>query len=99
MAAEGRADCEGNARHALTGGIYGDAHDTALTIAGVDAVRLEAGARCRNAMPRAVAVCAAHNGTGYLFLVRQTSCQDSGNNLFSGIDPLREVLEGVRFLP
>lgn len=96
---EGPADCEGHARDALTGEIYEGAHATAVAVAGVDAVRLSAWTRCRNAMPHAVAICVAHEGLGYLFVVRQHSCQGGGNNLFSGIDPLAELLEGVRFVP
>lgn len=94
------AACEGAARKELAGGIYDEAEvQQALVVSGADAVRLEAWARCRNAMPRAVALCAVHGGSGYLFVVREHSCQTSANNLSSGIDPLQDLIDGVRFLP
>lgn len=97
--ADGIAACERLARTALTSDIYEDANAEPVQVSGTEAVRLEAWAKCRNAMPRAVALCAVHGGRGFLFVVREYSCQTSANNLFSRLDPLQELADGVRFLP
>ncbi len=50
---------------------------------------------CRNATPRGVVACAKVAGRTYLLQAVQAGC--SGRNLFSGIDPLTELADGISF--
>ena len=46
-----------------------------------------------------VVICLPFRDTGYVLKATQLSCRSPGYNLFSGIDPLQELLDGIRFVP
>ena len=50
-------------------------------------------------MPSGVVVCMPYRGSGYAVTASQTGCRDGARNLFSGIDPLDELVRGIRFVP
>lgn len=91
-------DCLDLARMALWGRHYEPPAVTSVEVAKLPAVRLAARARCRNAMPEAVALCVHHRGSAYVLTARKAGCFSGGNNLFSGIDPLYEIAMGLRAL-
>ena len=95
----GIADCGQLARRKLGHQLYDEATQSVTEIAGRPAVRLAAHTRCRNAMPQGVVICVEHRGTAYLLSATRPGCRSGGRNLFSGIDPLLELADGVRFLP
>lgn len=91
--------CEHLARGKLAGGPYDEPTISTTEIAGRPATRITAHTRCRNAMPRGVVICIEHRGAAYLLSATAPSCRSGGHNLFSGIDPLKELADGIRFLP
>jgi hypothetical protein len=95
----GRDGCEGLARTQLSASLYDRPTIVPFAVANVRAIRMEAHSRCRNAMPSGVAVCMPYRGSGYVLTVSQTGCRDGARNLFSGIDPLEELVRGIRFVP
>ena len=68
---------------------------TPIEIGGVSGERFMAHTGCRNATPRGVIACAKVADRTYLLQALQPSC--GGRNLFSGIDPLTELAEGITF--
>jgi hypothetical protein len=92
-------DCKGMARATLTGPMYEDPVVGYLDVAGVRSVRLKAPVKCRNAMPSGVAICVPYRGSSYTLSASHPGCRSGARNLFSGIDPLDELLRGVRFVP
>ncbi len=70
---------------------------TPTVVGGVKGERFEAHTGCRNATPRGVIICVKTKGSAYLLQSLNTGCQ--GNNLFSGIDPLSEIANGMTFKP
>jgi hypothetical protein len=91
--------CDALARRQLLGSLYDKPTASPIEIAGIAVVRMVAHTRCRNAMPEGVAVCLPYRGSGYLMVSTRPSCRSGANNLFSGIDPLQELLGDVRFAP
>ena len=67
------------------------------TVAGVSSLRIEAHTRCRNAMPRGVVICTVYRGSAYVLTANRAGCRSGGQNLFSGTDPLQELVGGVTF--
>jgi hypothetical protein len=100
MAPSEAADaCEALARSQLFLSHYGTPTSRSTEVAGVPALRFVAHTRCRNAMPKGELVCVPYRGNSYALAVSTISCQSGAHNLFSGIDPLKELLDGVRFKP
>jgi len=96
--AEGIEGCRTLAARAFSD-LYEQPEAGPIEIAGTPGIRLAAHTRCRNATPTGVVACVPYRGSVYLLTATQTSCRSPGFNLFSGIDPLRELLDGMRFLP
>ena len=94
-----RQDCERLAPAQLSASLYEDPMGDVTTVAGVTSLRLEAHTRCRNAMPRGVVICTVYRGSAYVLTANRAGCRSGGRNLFSGIDPLQELVGGVRFTP
>lgn len=92
-------DCDALAARAFALGPYDESEITrqATRIGGIDGVRLSAHTRCRNATPRGVAACVRFEGRAYLLSAVLPGCR--GRNLFTGIDPLSELVAGISFLP
>ena len=63
-ASDGIDNCQALARRQLSDSFYEEATVNAIEVAGVTAIRLVAHTRCRNAMPRGVAICAQYRGSG-----------------------------------
>lgn len=72
-----------------------DIERTPIEIGGVNAERFMAHTGCRNATPRGVIACVKVSGRTYLLQALQIGC--GGRNLFSGIDPLTELADGISF--
>lgn len=70
---------------------------TLRTVGGIKGERFEAHTGCRNATPRGVVICVKTGGSAYLLQSLNPGC--AGNNLFSGIDPLAEIANGMTFKP
>jgi hypothetical protein len=69
---------------------------TPIEIGGVNGERFMAHTGCRNATPRGVVACAKVAGRTYLLQALNLGCE--GRNLFSGIDPLTELADGISFV-
>ena len=85
------------ARAAFDGGRYDKQSLAAsgVSIGGLTAERFAAHTGCRNATPRGVIICVKHGGHAYLLQALNPGC--TGRNLFSGVDPLTEIADGIRF--
>ena len=92
-------ECGALARRQLSASFYDEPTTSAVDIAGIAGVRVLAHTRCRNAMPQGLVVCLPHRGSGYMVVATRPSCRSGANNLFSRIDPVQELLDGVRFVP
>jgi hypothetical protein len=68
---------------------------TPVTVGGIAGERFEAHTGCRNATPRGVVICVKSAGNAYVLQSLNPGC--TGNNLFSGIDPLAEIAAGISF--
>lgn len=68
---------------------------TPIGVGGIKGERFEAHTGCRNATPRGVVICVKTGGKAYLLQSVNVGCE--GRNLFSGIDPLAEIAEGLTF--
>jgi hypothetical protein len=66
-----------------------------IEIGGVNGERFMAHTGCRNATPRGVIACMKVAGRTYLLQALNAGCE--GRNLFSGIDPLTELSDGISF--
>jgi hypothetical protein len=66
-----------------------------IEIGGVSGERFTAHTGCRNATPRGVVACAKVGGRAYVLQAVNPGCE--GRNLFSGIDPLTELADGISF--
>jgi hypothetical protein len=66
-----------------------------IEIGGVNGERFMAHTGCRNATPRGVIACMKVAGRTYLLQALNPGCE--GRNLFSGIDPLTELTDGISF--
>jgi hypothetical protein len=93
----GREDCERLAGRQLARDLYEEPMAAMTTVAGVSSLRLEAHTRCRNAMPRGVVVCTAYRGNAYVLTASRPGCRSGGRNLFSGTDPMQELISGMTF--
>jgi hypothetical protein len=93
----GRQDCERLAPAQLSGDLYEEPMGDVTTVAGVTSLRLEAHTRCRNAMPRGVVICTVYRGSAYVLTANRAGCRSGGQNLFSGTDPLQELVGGIHF--
>jgi hypothetical protein len=89
--------CERLARSELPGDMYEEPSVDTVDVAGVKALRMTAPTRCRNAMPNGVAICMRAGGNTFLFTASRPGCRSGANNLFSGSDPLAELVESVQF--
>jgi hypothetical protein len=91
------APCAALAESAFGIGHYdvSDMARTPIEIGGVSGERFMAHTGCRNATPRGVIACAKVSGRTYLLQALQPGC--GGRNLFSGIDPLAELTDGITF--
>jgi hypothetical protein len=92
-----REDCETLAPAQLPASLYEEPMADVTTVAGLPSLRMEAHTRCRNAMPTGVVICTAHHGSVYVLTANRPSCDSGGRNLFSGIDPLQELVGGITF--
>lgn len=92
-------DCNVLAARSFALGPYDESEITrqATRIGDIDGVRLSAHTRCRNATPRGHVSCVKVNGRAYLLSALQPDCR--GRNLFSGTDPLGELVDGISFAP
>jgi hypothetical protein len=97
--ADGIEGCRALGTHQFQGSLYEEPTAGPIEVAGVAGIRLNAHTRCRNATPTGVVVCVPYRGMGYLLKATQFGCRSPGYNLFSGVDPLRELLDGIRFVP
>jgi hypothetical protein len=95
----GESGCTHLAPRKLAAGPYEEPTATAAEVDNRPAIRLTAHSRGRNAMPRGTVICAEHRGAAYMLSATRPGCRSGGRNLFSGIDPLQELADGVRFLP
>jgi hypothetical protein len=93
----GREDCEKLAGRQLPRDLYEGPMASITKIAGISSLRLEAHTRCRNAMPRGVVICTAYRGSAYVMTATRPGCRSGGRNLFSGTDPLQELISGITF--
>jgi hypothetical protein len=93
----GRQDCERLAPAQLSGSLYEEPMGDVTTVAGVTSLRLEAHTRCRNAMPKGVVICTVYRGSAYVLTASRPGCHSGGHNLFSGTDPLQELVGGITF--
>ncbi len=66
-----------------------------VVLGGRDATRIAARTGCRNATPLGVVACVKSGGDVYVLSALQAGCH--GANLFSGIDPLEEIAQGLSF--
>jgi hypothetical protein len=96
---DGIEGCRALGTGQFQGSLYEEPTAGQIEVAGVAGIRLSAHTRCRNATPTGVVVCVPYRGMGYVLKATQFSCRSPGYNLFSGIDPLQELLDGIRFLP
>ncbi|HWK37563.1 MAG TPA: hypothetical protein VNR88_01485 [Hyphomicrobium sp.] len=91
------ASCAELARAAFDGGRYDKQSLAAsgVSIGGLTAERFAAHTGCRNATPRGVIICVKHGGHAYLLQALNAGC--TGRNLFTSIDPLAEIANGIHF--
>lgn len=68
---------------------------TPWSVAGLVGERFSAHTRCRNATPEGAVACVKVAGRSYVLRAVNLGCE--GNNLFSGIDPLTEIADGMTF--
>lgn len=89
--------CEVRSARAFQFGAYdlGSIKTAPIRIGGIDGIRLAAHTRCRNATPRGVVACVRFNKRIYLVQALQAGCR--GRNLFSRVDPIAEIADGIRF--
>jgi hypothetical protein len=92
-----REDCERLAARHLARDLYEEPEARMTQVAGISSLRLEAHTRCRNAMPRGVVICTAYRGSAYVLTANRPSCRSGGQNLFTGTDPLQELVSGITF--
>jgi hypothetical protein len=92
-----REDCERLASRQLAPDLYDEPEARMTKVAGISSLRLEAHTRCRNAMPRGVVICTAYRGSAYVLTANRPGCRSGGRNLFSGTDPLQELIGGIIF--
>lgn len=95
--ADASASCTELASRAFTFGHYdvSEITGTPVSIGGVAAERFAAHTRCRNATPQGVVMCVRSGGSAYLLQSLNPGCR--GRNLFSGVDPLAEITNGLSF--
>jgi hypothetical protein len=95
--ADGDTTCAALADFAFQFGHYelGSMTTAPITAGGIAGERFEAHTGCRNATPRGVVICVKSAGNAYLLQSLHPGC--TGNNLFSGIDPLAEIAAGISF--
>jgi hypothetical protein len=93
------ARCHELAVQAFQFGHYdtGSLQATPIAIGGITGERFAAHTGCRNATPRGVVACVKHGGRAYLLTSLNAGCE--GRNLFSGIDPIAEIADGMSFTP
>jgi hypothetical protein len=91
------APCVALAETAFSIGHYdiGGIERSPMRVGGVIGERFMAHTGCRNATPRGVVACAKVAGRTYLLQAVNPGCE--GRNLFSGIDPLTELADGISF--
>lgn len=89
--------CDERAARAFQLGAYdlGSIKTAPVRIGGIDGVRLAAHTRCRNATPMGVVACVRVKKRIYLVQALQPGCR--GRNLFSRVDPIAEIADGIRF--
>ena len=46
---------------------------------------------------RGVVICTVHRGSAYVLTASRPGCRSGGQNLFSGTDPLQELVGGITF--
>jgi len=68
---------------------------TPTTIGGFSGERFAARTGCCNAKPQGVVMCVKAGSFAYLLQALNPGC--TGRNLFSGVDPLTEIADGIRF--
>lgn len=95
---EAGSTCEAQVGHMLWSEMYEPPVAVPVEIAGIAAQRFVADTRCRNAMPKGVVVCVPHSDGIYLIGATHAGC-GGARNLFSGIDPLDEIVRGAKFTP
>ena len=91
----GSATCAEVARSRF-GEQYAEPKAEQTAIAGEKALRLSAQSRCRSAQPKGVVVCLERGVDALLVSAVKSSCQDPGASPFSEIDPLAEIVAGLR---
>jgi len=96
IADDGEA-CAALALQAFEAGHYDTARltPTPVIFGGVSGERFAAHTGCRNATPQGVVICVKAGGFAYLLKALNPGC--TGRNLFSGVDPLAEIADGIRF--
>jgi len=94
---DGGETCTALALQAFETGLYDTAElaPTPVMVGGVTGERFAAHTGCRNATPLGVVICVKAGGFAYLLQALNPGC--SGRNLFSGIDPLAGIADGIRF--
>jgi hypothetical protein len=95
----GEERCEPLVRKEFLTSHYEEPTSRPVEIAGMMGVRANAQTRCRNAMPRGEVICVPFRDNAYLLTALTGSCRSGAKNLFSGIDPLGELVGGIRFVP
>jgi hypothetical protein len=95
--AETGETCESLATSAFAIGAYDTRQliPSEFRIDGVAGVRISARTGCRNATPLGVAACVRFEKRAYVLQSVQVGC--GGGNLFSGIDPIAEIADAIRF--
>ncbi len=94
---DGGESCAALAQHAFGEGLYDTAElkPASVVIGGIPGERFAAHTGCRNATPQGVVMCVKAGGLAYLLQALNAGCQ--GRNLFSGVDPLAEIANGISF--
>jgi len=92
-------DCEALARQQLWQSMYEDPVAAPVEVAGIQGQRFSAQPRCRNAMPDGVVICIQHGGSAYMLVSTQPGCRSGAKNLFTGTDPLADLVGELRFAP
>ena len=65
-------------------------------ITGQMALRLSAHSRCRSAQPKGVVACLERGDDVLLLVATKASCRSPGASPFSKVDPLAEIIGGLR---
>lgn len=94
----GERDCARLAELAFASGLYDTRAltGTPVRVGGMAAIRYSARTGCRNATPIGVVSCVLRRDRAYILQAVQSGC--GGRNLFSGIDPVAEIVDGTTFV-